>query len=230
MTTLPPTGTHKLVLDAIQRRIDSEEPREYLGGSILGTQCDRQLWYQYHDPKRDHPPRVQMIFDMGNNIEDYIIRLLRESGLTIYDQDANGNQFGFVDGFIAGHIDGVIVGLPESDKPHLLEIKSANNKRFGDFQKKGCQVVESKYWGQMHVYMHKMGLEKALLVVMNKDNCELYFERVTLDPKYADSLMLRGEELVAQANEKDVRKKYKKSTSFGCKFCNWKDRCWKEDE
>ena len=230
MSDMPPVGTHKLIMDSLQKRIDSQKPRSYMGASGLGTSCDRQLWYSYHQPKNDYPPRVQMIFDLGNNIEDYVIWLLREAGFTIYEKDSSGEQFGFVDGFIAGHIDGVIVGLPESAKPHLLEVKSANDKRFKDFQKKGCKAVEPKYWGQCHTYMLKMKLEKSLFIVMNKNTCELYIERITLDENYANSLLLRGEELVAEESENNVKRRYKKSTSFGCKFCSWKEECWKDEQ
>lgn len=226
--TVVPLGTHKVLLDSIQKRIDAETPRNYLGASVLGTQCDRQLWYTWHQPKREHGPRIQMIFDMGNNIEDYIIGLLRDAGLTVHEKDSNGKQFGFKDGFIAGHIDGVIEGLAESKQPHLLEVKSANKSRFKTFQDKGCQIAEPKYWGQCHTYMFKMKLKKCLFVVMNKDTCDLYFERITLDAKYADNLMLRGEELIAENDCNNTKRRYKKSTSFGCKFCNWKSECWKE--
>ena len=219
----------ELLNSSIQKKIDKSEHRDYMGASGLATQCDRALWYSYHQPKKDFPPRVQMIFDMGHIIEDYLVKIFRDAGLTIYNEDSSGEQFGFVDGFIAGHIDGVITGIPGDDDPHLLEFKSSNDKRFKDFQKKGCQAVEPKYWGQCHIYMHKMNLKKCLFVVMNKNTCDLYFEIINLDPIYADSLLLRGEELVAQTVEREVRKRYKTSTSFGCRFCSYKEECWRDE-
>ena len=119
-------GTARLVDESIEKRCKSQTPRDYLGASILGTECDRQLWYQFHHPKPVDDPRVQRIFDLGNILEDYMIKLLKESGIEVWDVDADGEQFGFIDEEVAGHCDGVAQGFPESTVPHLLEFKSAN--------------------------------------------------------------------------------------------------------
>lgn len=225
---LPETGIQKLLSDSIQKRIDEEKKRDYLGTSILGIECERQLWYTWHEPKREHSPRIQMIFDMGHIIEDYLIGLLRAAGLKVWTQTEDGKQFGFVDGYVAGHWDGVIQGIPESTKPHLLEIKSINDKGFQQYVKKGVKVNNKVYWIQMQVYMLKSGLENAQFMMMNKNTCELYFERIKLDAAAADGAILRGEEMIA--SKERPRRQYKKSTFFKCRFCNWNETCWEGDE
>jgi len=218
-------GTIKLIDDAIAKRVHS--PRDYMGASILGKECDRDLWYSYKKPKPVHDPRVQRIFDMGHIIEEYVVGLLREAGLSVYEKDEAGKQFGFIDGAIAGHMDGVVMGLTESTKPHLLEIKSANEKRFKDFEKKGVKKMSNEYWVQIHVYMQKFKLDKGLFVIMNKNTCELYFERVDYDKGVADVYLTRGHELVGQVEEPS--RKYKSSTFFKCRFCNYNEECWADE-
>lgn len=198
-----------------------------MGGSILGTECDRQLWYDYKTPFKVDDARVQRIFDLGNLIESYVISLLIDAGIQVFDKDENGEQFGFVDGDVAGHSDGVLLGLPESKEPHLFECKSANDKSFNNFVKDGVQKTSNKYWAQVHVYMSKLGLKNCLFVVMNKNTCELYLERIKLDEYVANHALLRGKEIAAMDSEPD--RKYKSSTFFKCKFCNHRERCWNED-
>jgi len=66
--------------------------------------------------------------------------------------------------------------------------------------------------------MLKMGLENCLAVVINKNTCELYFERIKLDKKYAERVILRGKE-IAKFDKKDIPiRKYSKSTFYKCKI------------
>ena len=217
-------GIYKLIDEGIMKQVEAKGHRDYLGASLLGEECSRKLWYTFHQPKTVDDPRVHRIFALGHILEDYMIKLLRDAGLTVYCEDENGEQFGFRDGLIAGHIDGVVVGLPESSKPHLAEFKTANSKRFKQFCEKGCEAVEPKYWGQCHIYMYKMQLENCLFMVICKDTQQLYFERIKLDAKYAQSLLERGK-MIAESEDMPARR-YTKRTFFKCRFCQWAESCW----
>ena len=78
----------------------------------------------------------------------------------------------------------------------------------------------------MHIYMHKLKLNRALFVMLNKDNQELYFERVEYDKVLATHLLLRGHEIADMKQMPDRR--YKSKTFYKCKFCNWNKDCWEE--
>lgn len=220
--------TLQLIDNAILSRASKEESRSYMGGSILGTECDRQLWYSYKRPFVVDSAKLQRIFDMGNIIEDYVIRLLKDAGITVYDVDKDGKQFGFVDGKIAGHSDGVLLGLPESPDPHLFECKSANDKNFKAAVKNGIEKWNSKYWAQVHVYMKKLGLNFCLFVVMNKNDCELYIEIIPYDEMVAGIYLSRGHDIADMETEPD--RKYVNSKFYKCRFCNFKKECWGEEE
>lgn len=221
------TTTLELIDKAILERSSKEKSRSYMGGSILGTECDRQLYYSYHTPFVVDSARLQRIFDMGNIIEDYVIRLLKDAGITVYEKDGNGEQFGFVDGEISGHSDGILLGLPESSDPHLFECKSANDKNFKLFVKNGIEKTNNKYWVQIHVYMQKLRLNKCLYVIMNKNTQELHIETVEYDKMVADAYISRGKE-IAQTDELPMRK-YNSKTFYKCRFCDFADKCWEEE-
>lgn len=221
------TGTALLIDKAIEKRASEKKDRDYMGVSGIGEECSLKLWYSFHKPQKITDPRVNRIFDLGNLIEDYVISLLREAGLTVHTHMENGEQYGFTDGDIAGHIDGVVLGLPESTQPHLFECKSANSKRFAEFVKKGYKH-DKKYWTQIQVYMYYMKLKRALVVVMNKDNCELHIERCEYDKKYAERAILRAKEIAKFSEADKPMRKYHSKTFYKCKFCQWADECWEE--
>lgn len=203
-------------------QMKKQPKRSYLGGSIIGKECDRELWFCYHQPILNQDPRIERIFHLGHLLESYVISLLKHSGYQVFHIDGeNDTQFCFEDEEIAGHIDGVII---LNETPHLLEIKSANDKRFNEMQKKGIEISDPVYFGQVQVYMRKMELEVALFVAINKNDCSLHFEIIKLNKMYADSLVKRGKE-IARSLDKPERK-YKTKAFFKCKFCNYSEKCW----
>lgn len=202
--------------------IKQKTARTYLGGSVIGKECDRQLWYEYHQPILNQDPRIQRIFDMGHLLESYVIALLKHSGYQVHHVDGeNDAQFGFTDGKIAGNIDGVII---LNDHPHLLEIKSASEKRFNEMVKKGVAISDPVYFTQMQVYMKYMELDKALFVAINKNDCSIHIEVVEFDKMHADYMVNRGKEIVEMKSEPE--RKYKTKAFFKCQYCNYKEKCW----
>lgn len=206
----------------LQESIKSQQQRTYMGASILGKDCDRQLWYEYHQPIANQNPRVERIFHLGHLLESYVISLLKHSGYTVHHDDGSG-QYGFKDGDLAGHVDGVIM---LNDEPHLLEIKSASDKRFAEMVKKGVRLSDPVYYTQMQVYMKYMELDKGCFVAINKNDCTLHIEIVSYDPIEAEHAVNRGKQL-AQTKELPDRK-YKSSAFLACKFCNHREKCWNE--
>ncbi|TQV76646.1 hypothetical protein FLL45_01420 [Aliikangiella marina] len=196
------------LLDASMERINrSEVPRGHLGMSQIGKEDERTLWLDFHwCLPRNHPARTLRIFSLGNLLEDEIIRLLKEVtqedaktlGLDVWgDEEARkekrfnvievdpdtGHQINFkmLGGHFAGSCDGVIQGLPNTDKWAVLELKSAKDDRFKNFKDHGIKATSPEYWGQVQCYMAKTNLDRALEIVYNKDTSELYCEVIKFE-------------------------------------------------
>ena len=212
---------------AIVKRAESKEHRSYLGASSLGEPCDRKLWYSFHQPKRILDPRINRIFDLGNLIEDYLVKLLEDAEYKVFVKDEDGNQFRFDDGPIAGSTDGVIL---VNDVPMLLEFKSYNTKRFTTLKKEGVKSSDPKYYGQVNVYMKYLELDSCLFIAMDKNDSSLHFEVIDYDPIEAHYLVNRGKEIVAENNVLNVARKYGHVSSFQCKLCDYRNQCWKIDK
>lgn len=213
-----------LIDKSIMENASSQNKRDYMGASGLGEPCDRKLWYSYKQPKSVDDPRIHRIFHLGHNLEDVMVKYMRDAGLVLHTHDEDGNQFGFEDGIIAGHIDGVIE-LPTG--PMLVEFKTFNTKRFEEFRKKGVQQSDPKYFTQVQVYMGKMDLDQCMFIGIDKNDCEIHIEYIHHDPFEENWAVNRGKEIGNRDTEPD--RKYGHKSHFSCKQCSWKSDCWKDD-
>ena len=88
---------------------------------------------------------------------------------------------------IYGHIDGII---RYDGDPHILEIKSANDASFKKLKKcQSYEVWQPKYKAQIHGYMHATGIHDAVVIVYNKNNSELYSEKIEYNFNYMNALL-----------------------------------------
>jgi hypothetical protein len=161
---------------------------------------------------------------MGHMLESYCLAMLKTSGYEVFHEEG-GSQFGFTDEEVAGNIDAVIV---LGGKPNLLEIKSANDKRFAEMVKDGVERSNPVYYTQMQTYMHYMELDSALFFAINKNTCELHMEIVKYEKIKSVYAINRGKEII-RGKEEEAQRKYASKAFFKCKFCNYKDECWSSE-
>ena len=203
----------------------NQTSRDYLGLSEIGHECPRYLYYR-HNGYAPSPidGRVLRLFQLGNLIEDQAIVDLRESGFTLTD---NQKEVTFEHNGITlkGHIDGIIEGLTESSKPHLWECKSANDKSFKKLQKcKSYKEWSSKYYAQAQVYMLGLKLDRALVWVENKNDSNIYTERVRLDKEYAVNLL--QDVFTAISKPEPPERKCPSQSWYAAKWCDFAGVCW----
>ena len=210
---------------AIDKKIERMKHRDYLGASSLGEECERKLWYTYHRPKNTHTARSQMIFDFGHMTEDYAISILKDAFEVWPVDPTTGEQFGFVDGSIAGHCDGFV---KINNEVMLLEIKSMNQSRFNAVKKYGLKEKERAYWIQMQIYMAKIfDVKNGLFFAMNKNTCDLHTEIIPIENDVATTYIERGKQVIA--SDQPFQRKYSKISHFKCRMCNYKEECWNEE-
>lgn len=225
------------MIDAALLLKRNEQPqREYLGGSMLGIPCARQIQYQFtfqpKDDGKDFSAQTLRIFECGHKFEDLSASWLRDAGYDLRVCQKDGKQFGFsfCNGKIKGHIDGVIVGGPAHLKyPCLWEHKSLNNKYWQEVKYKGIQSTKPIYYVQVQLYMAFMGLEEnpAVFTALNKDTEELLHEPIDFNPGVAQELSDRAVMILksTQAGEL-LPREYKSADHFECRFCSWQGLCW----
>jgi hypothetical protein len=172
--------------------------------------------------------RMLRLFETGHQQEARIVADLRRAGFAVWDKQPDGRQYEFTDptGHFITKVDGVIKDVPESDKPHLLEIKTHNKNSFSSLLKKGVQGAKPSHYAQMQISMALGGFTRGLYVAVCKDDETLYVERIREDPaeqaKLQQKIIKLTEARLRPAGISDD------GSSFGCKFCSMKAVCVKE--
>lgn len=233
MAELPPieAPTVSAVYAALQRN-RRDEDRGYLGMSQFGTECDRALWYGWrkvHDPEPLDGRRIRL-FETGHLEEGRLIGDLRSAGMVVADAvPQTGRQFGVwsLGGHLRGHLDGTIDGVPDAPKTtHVLECKTHNDKSFKALVKDGVARSKPGHVSQMQFYMHFTGLTRALYVAVNKNDDQLYAERVRYDAMAALQLVARAERIIrADQPPAKLHDDPTAKAAFACGWCPARTVC-----
>jgi hypothetical protein len=228
-------------------RQDEDGHRSHMGASLLGGDCPRAIWYNFHwTTKSAFSGRLIRLFNRGHLEEGRLIALLLMIGCEVYQQDASGKQFriSFAEGHAGGSGDGVVLKIPDlrPETACLVEFKTHGEKSFSElagdlvswrlhvddpikypFNGKGVREAKFEHYVQMQLYMRKMGLAVAIYIAVNKNTDDLYGEIVPLDTNIADQFIARGEKLVWM---KEPPAKLNPSPGFfKCRFCDHKPVC-----
>lgn len=210
MHSLATPGMRKLVADRIKADVEAfcqkelqDDERTHLGGSQIGEECARRLWYDFRwCNKEEFSGQKLRLFKRGHREEHEFLWMLRGIGCKVYDIDpATGQQFRIED--VGGHFGGscdAIGELPahyEIIEPVGFEFKT--NKTGADFKKvieKGVSVGKPQHWGQICVYGRKRGLRYWVYCIVDKNTDTIEFQVVELDWKYADELIAKARMII----------------------------------
>jgi len=221
MAKLPSLSLSDKLNLMIDSKSISQGHRGYLGMSEAGHNCDRYLWMVLHNIYNGtHDRRVQRIFDRGHWEEPRVIKDLLGLGAEVSSEQ---EEVTLLDGKVLGHSDGVVSDVPGTDGSEmLLEVKAINSTTFSKYLKQGIKDSNDKYYVQMQLYMHCLGLTNALFVATNKDNEKRYWEIVPYDAKYTQTILKRLERIVSASK---IPAKIGCSDWYECKFCSMYDHC-----
>jgi hypothetical protein len=207
---------------------DAQTPRHSrrLGGSAIGNDCNRAIWYQFrwaYPPER-FDGRMLRLFDTGHMYEDRLLRAMERAGITISGQQDEGDAIG---GHFIAKIDGRAYRVPEAPKTeHLVECKTHNDKSFKALEKNGVAKHKPAHMAQMQVYMHVLGLTRALYVAANKNDDAIYVERVDYDVAAATDLMLKAERIIrADRPPAKLHEDPASKAAWACNYCVAAPQC-----
>jgi hypothetical protein len=223
---------------ALENRNRKEANRDYLGGSVLGYECERQLQYRFMNvPKdKDFTGKSLKIFETGHVLEDLIASWLKLAGFDLETEyrfgPKVGQQVGFkaLDGKISGHRDGKLISGPDIIKyPCLWECKSMAAKYWRICKEKGVMVSNPEYYGQIQVYMPYFELtdNPAVFTAINKDTQELLHECVDFSPAIAQSLSDKGFKVIMACERGVMLPRISESPDwYKCRWCDWHATCF----
>ncbi|WP_257285153.1 PD-(D/E)XK nuclease family protein [Endozoicomonas sp. SESOKO1] len=208
--------------------------RAHLGGSLIGRPCDRELWYTFRwCTEVRHNGQLLRLFQTGHLAEDRFIKDLRNVGVKVHDTDpATGKQFlvKACDGHFGGSFDGVGIGFIEAPSTwHLIEMKTHGEKSFNNLKKVGVREAKPEHYVQMQIYMYlaEPQLTRAFYMAVNKNNDELYGERIRLDPEVGKAIVNRASSIIV--TDIPPTKIHEDPSWYQCKFCDHHGICHGEE-
>lgn len=223
----PRTQTTRAIYAWREAQEAKQKPRQYLGASIIGHHCERYLWLSFRLAGREQfDGRMLRLFDRGQREEAVFVSELRGIGCEVHDAQPDGSQFAVesLGGHFRGHMDGVALGIPEAPETwHVLEFKTHSGKSFKELEAKGVTESKPMHYAQMQVYMMLAGLTRALYLAVNKDNDEIYQERIEYHADHAKALLDRAERVI-YSPEPPLRCSDDPAW-FQCKFCHFFNHC-----
>ena len=220
-----PYHTTAAAIDRYHETLPRRRSRR-LGASSIGEECSRRMWYQFRWAKQEQfSGRMLRLFRRGQREEEMVVADLRAIGCVI--THAGSDQLEIkIGAHIVAYPDGIIQsGVPEAPKkPHVLEIKTHSAKSFSLLKKEG---IPAKHIAQMQMAMHGTGIDRALYVAVNKDNDDLYIQRIRYDADTAERIKSRGQMIVDSA-EAPLGVSTDPSW-YQCKFCPVAAICHKQE-
>jgi hypothetical protein len=190
-----------------------------MGASELGHACDKWLWLRFRWAVIEQTPgRVLRVFRRGHMEESTILKDLRAIGMEIRETTGGQARVDF-GSHVSGSVDAIIdSGVPEAPKkPHVAEFKTHSLKSFNELEKHGVEKAKRTHYIQMQVYMHGLGIDRALYFAVCKDDDRIYTERVRYDREVAEKAIARGKRL-ALADEMPPPLSTD-ATWYECKWC-----------
>ena len=217
------------IFDRIDEQIAEKESRSrgHLGFRGIGDDDEYKQWMGFHwCLPSTFGGRMLRLFDLGNRIEDQVVDNIRDTDvISIASHDKDGNQFraSFFGGHFAGSCDGLLKGVfppPSEEVVLLLEVKSANDKRFKELVKlQSYEAWSETYRWQIHAYMGALQLGLCMVVVVNKNTSEVYEEIIDFNPDLWEKAQARAWRIITsdgpnketRMSEKDWRMKNESS-------------------
>ncbi|MFA5169104.1 MAG: hypothetical protein WC530_11310 [Candidatus Omnitrophota bacterium] len=181
------------VLESKARKI-KQYPVNSNRASDLGIPCvryhvlNRTRWQE----KSLHDVGLQMVFDMGNEIEEIVLKELAEAGVKVIEQQ---RSFQWKEYGITGHIDGMIL---HEDKAVPMEIKSCSPFVFKaingiDDLKRGKYGYLRKYPTQLNLYLLMDNKEKGVFLFKDKVSGAIKEVWMDIDYELGEETLKRAE-------------------------------------
>jgi hypothetical protein len=205
-------------------------PRPYLGASIAGHECARQIQFDWFCTP-DFPARIQLIFDRGHAFEALVRMQLVRAGFLFAPSEALA--FEALDGAMAGHADGIIIAGPAMPGvylayPCIWECKALNAKNWRAVNKDGFAKTFPRYAMQVALYQHFLNTtQPALVTCINADTCEVLHFTLPFDPQRARATIKRAETIVAATKIGELLPRFTNDPkNWKCGICPHRQRCW----
>jgi len=222
---------NNLINDLIeQSEPPSENYRQYLGASSIGSECLRKVQYTWMcDPQ--FPARIKDIFARGHFFEDVTRKHLIAAGFKFAPDEQL--EFRAADGLFRGHADGILIAgpqLPALRYPCLWEAKCLKAKGFKVIERDGLTGLYAPYAAQVAIYQAYLNVTNpALFSVICADTCERLHFFVPFDAQLAQTMSDRAVAIIEATRAGELLPRITENPNdWRCRGCSFRSRCWSQ--
>jgi hypothetical protein len=225
------TAINERIEQASLAKHANDVPRDYLGASLIGETCLRKIQFEWLT-FATFPARVRSIFARGHYFEAESRQQLLEAGFMFAPVEALG--FIIEGGLIAGHADGIILGVPDDvdlKVPAIWEHKALNAKNARAVERDGLAKVFPRYAAQVAIYQQFLGvLNPALMTIVNRDSCERLHFKVEFDLRLMQEAIDRTIDVIKATRTGELLPRLDPELKdFRCGMCSHLERCRRYD-
>jgi hypothetical protein len=115
----------------------------------------------------------------------------------------------------------------------LWECKSASDKKFNEFVRKGVAEANPVYAAQIAIYQAYMDLAEnpCVFTVLNKNTSEIYIEMVPFNGELAQATSDKAVQILKATQANDMLPRVAQNDDyFVCKWCEFRNTCWSKKE
>jgi CRISPR/Cas system-associated exonuclease Cas4 (RecB family) len=206
-----------------------------LGSSFIGNECLRQVFFKWRGfDVTKFSGRTLRIFETGDSQEKRILSNLKKAGFIVHDEELSGGQYPVQysktdsTGHFITKIDGVVEGIEGDSRPHLLEIKTLNQKNYNALVKHGVKKHKPVHYEQIQSSLYLFKLEIGLYIGVNKNTEEIFIEIIEPDPDFPKAFNQKIAHLV-NATLVPVGISAKPDF-YQCKWCDYSEVCFHEKD
>ena len=216
---------------ALEQQYVSEQ-RGYIGASSIGAACERRIWNQFHwvNAEKMTAKSLKAIADGHHSEELMASRLRLVDGISLQTHQESGEQFGFEDGHIRGHLDGIIFGLEHSPEQHVWEHKCVNVEKFEKLIKlknkdesRALLEWDEIYFAQAQLYMHYFNIDWHYLTVCTPGSRDETACFTPFNQDAANHYIERANRIVSA--DKPPPRISENAAWFQCKMCPFPENC-----
>jgi hypothetical protein len=185
-------------------------PSHTTRASAIGEPCERKLFYSRTagEMATPHKPELQAIFDLGKELEGFVLRELEAMGVEVVQRERDYHDRPLE---LTAHSDARI-RLPGWPKTLTAEVKGLN-----PYTAESIETIEDirtsrqhwvrKYYDQLQTYLHFDGGERGLFVLLNKVSGQITFIDCPRDQARIDDLLAKAARIrdAVRANEPPAR-------------------------
>jgi hypothetical protein len=229
LSALPVSIAINALLEEGAREV-GEPTRGYLGASSIGSECLRQIQFDWMCDQQ-HPLQTRDRFSRGHFLEQLSRDHFARARFEFAEQDRL--KFEALDGMLEGHADGIFVAGPkiaDISYPALWEHKGLASKGFRTIERDGLRKAYPQYAVQVALYQHFLGVDvnPAIFTITNADTCERLHILVPYDAEFARTWIQRAEIVIQATRAGELLPRFTDNPDhYRCRYCGHKARCWR---